>query len=63
MEGVTSKIIFDYVTIKNKVLCQKSEVITILKNRSTDVVVTIGAGDIDNLVGEIGKLLSENNEQ
>ncbi len=59
MEGVTSKIIFDLVTISDKTMCQKSELLAILKNRNTDIVVTIGAGDIDTLVGPIEELLSQ----
>ncbi len=59
MEGVTSKIIFDNVTISDKTLCQKSEVIDILRKRQTDVVVTIGAGDIDTLIEPIRELLNQ----
>jgi UDP-N-acetylmuramate--alanine ligase len=58
MEGVTSKIVFDDVTISDKIMCQKSELIDILKKRQTDVVVTIGAGDIDTLIEPIKTLLS-----
>ena len=50
MEGVTSDIIFDRVTISDKVLCKKEELLAILQSRKTDVVVTIGAGDIDTYI-------------
>ncbi len=59
MEGVTSKIIFDKVTIPAKQLATKDELIGILKNRKDlQVVLTVGAGDIDTKVVEIKKLLS-----
>ena len=60
IEGVTSKIIYDKVTIDDKCLCAKNEVINILKNRKTDVFLTLGAGDIDTLVKPIEELLKTN---
>ena len=58
IEGVTSKIIFDKVTIQDKCLCSKGDVINILKNRKIDVLLTLGAGDIDTLVEPIEKYYS-----
>jgi UDP-N-acetylmuramate--alanine ligase len=49
IEGVTSKIIFDKVTIKNKIMCSKGDVIDVLKGRNINVLLTLGAGDIDTL--------------
>ena len=60
IEGVTSKMIFDQVTIDDKCLCSKEEVINILKNRKTGVLLTLGAGDIDTLVEPIEKMLKTN---
>jgi len=57
IEGVTSKIIFDKVTIANKQLCQKENLLNILKTKNTDVLVTFGAGDIDRFVQPIRELL------
>lgn len=48
--GITSKIIFDEVTLKDKTLCTKEEVIELIKTKELDVLVTFGAGDIDRLV-------------
>lgn len=56
IEGITSEIIFNKVHLSDKTLCQKSEVLDILKTRPIDVVVTIGAGDIDQLIQPITKL-------
>ena len=60
MEGVTSKIIFDKVTIPDKVLATKNELIDLLKNRNDlNVVMTVGAGDIDTKVKEIKDMLEQ----
>lgn len=53
IEGVTSKIIFDKVTCP-KTLCQKSELLNILKGKKgIEVLLTIGAGDIDQMLPNI----------
>ena len=57
IEGVTSKIIFDKVSIGDKTLCPKSETVNFLKNKEIDILLTLGAGDIDTLVEPIGKML------
>ena len=56
--GVTSKIIFDKVTIQDKVLCSKESIISEIGKRDYDVVLTLGAGDIDQLVLPIMKYLN-----
>ena len=57
IEGVSSKIIFDKVNIENKILCSKSELINILKQQDLQVVLTLGAGDIDRLVQPVKEYL------
>ena len=57
MPGVTSQLIFDQVTLENKVLIGKSEVVSELKDRELEVLVTIGAGDIDREVPKIKEYL------
>jgi len=58
MEGVSSKIIFDKIENQNKILVKFEDVIKTLKNKQLDIVLTVGAGSIDNLVGEIKILLN-----
>jgi len=58
IEGVTSQIIFDKVTIANKQLCKKENLLNILKMKKLDVLVTFGAGDIDRFVQPIVELLN-----
>jgi UDP-N-acetylmuramate--alanine ligase len=60
MEGVSSNIIFDKVTLENKILCSKDAVTGLLKDKTLGVVLTLGAGDIDQLVEPVQKLLETN---
>jgi UDP-N-acetylmuramate--alanine ligase len=57
IDGVSSKIIFDKVTIRNKILCQRGDVISELKKKKVEALLTLGAGDIDQLVEPITKYL------
>lgn len=57
--GITSEIIFDKIKNENKILCTKSNLIEVLKNRTLDVLMTFGAGDIDELVEPIKKQFSK----
>jgi UDP-N-acetylmuramate--alanine ligase len=58
IEGVTSKVIFDKVTIKDKVLCTKIDLMSVLEKEETDILVTVGAGDIDTFVKPIKEMLT-----
>lgn len=58
IEGVTSQIILDKVTIANKQIASKGELLEILKNKNNlEVLITVGAGDIDTKINEIKNLL------
>lgn len=59
IEGVTSKIIFDRVTNPNKTLTTKAELLDTLKNIEFDVLVTLGAGDIDLYIPQIKEFLQK----
>lgn len=58
IEGVTSALIFDKVKLKNKILCAKNELLELIKNRNIEVLLTLGAGDIDKMVRPIRDLLT-----
>lgn len=59
IEGVTSEIIFEKVTCK-KTLCHKSDLLELLKSRNDiEVLLTIGAGDIDQMLPQIKEVLQE----
>ena len=53
--GVTSGLIFNKMRLKNKKMLEKSDIPEKLDVNNLDVLLTIGAGDIDSLVGPIEK--------
>ena len=59
--GVTSEMITNKMTTKNKRLMSKTELLDWIKNEFTGrqgcVLITAGAGDIDGMVGLIRKVL------
>jgi UDP-N-acetylmuramate--alanine ligase len=64
--GVTSQIIFDDVTAPEKALIRKEELLGYIDGLSLtekEVFVTLGAGDIDRLVGPLAQLLTEKHEK
>ena len=59
LPGVTSEIIFDKITSKEKVLLKKAELLDFLENKELDVLVTLGAGDIEHLLPAIKQMLEK----
>ena len=59
MEGITSQWLLNKIENKNKKLVQKTELIDLLKNSDATVIVTIGAGDIGEMVANIKIQLDE----
>lgn len=57
IEGVNSQLILDRVTIKNKVLVEKQDLMECIKSRKIDCLVTFGAGDIDRFITPIEEYL------
>jgi len=60
MEGVTSEWLLNKVDNQNKKLVSKENVIGSILESDAQIIVTIGAGDIGELVGSIKKALNEN---
>lgn len=59
IEGVTSQLIYD--NLKSgvkKAMIHKDEVIDFVKNHQFDVLIVLGAGDLDNQVPQITKILN-----
>lgn len=54
--GVTSELIFNQVKLDNKTLCNKDQLVGELKKRHIEVLITLGAGDIDKLVEPIAEM-------
>lgn len=57
IEGVTSKMILDKVRCKNKKLLSKNQLLEELHKQKIEVLLTLGAGDIDQLVELIKEIL------
>ena len=58
IKGVSSKIIFDKIKNKNKILINKNNLLDFIKQKTDfEVLVTLGAGDIDKLVKPIKNIL------
>lgn len=51
--GITSQLIFNEITTSNKILCTKETLFETLKTRNFEVLITLGAGDIDRLLPDI----------
>ena len=60
IEGVSSKLIFEHLRPgMEKTLCKKEEVLDILKSKDIEVLITLGAGDIENYAPQICEILNE----
>jgi UDP-N-acetylmuramate--alanine ligase len=58
--GVTSELIYD--NLKQgveKSIINKADALDLVKSRNFDVLVTLGAGDLDNMVPEMEKIIKE----
>jgi UDP-N-acetylmuramate--alanine ligase len=53
IEGISSKVLFDKIRISEKQMVQKSDIIQKLETIKPEVLLTMGAGDIDQLVDSI----------
>ncbi len=57
IDGINSQMLLDKMKSKNKYLVKKENVIEFLKTKQCQVVMTLGAGDIDSLIEPIETLL------
>ncbi len=58
--GVTSQLIYDNLRPGiEKTMCSKEELLDVLRTRKTEVLITLGAGDIDNYVPQIYEMLKD----
>jgi UDP-N-acetylmuramate--alanine ligase len=60
--GVTSEIIFSNVTIEEKVLLNKEELMDYLQNEPVDTLITFGAGNIDRYIKPITEMLCQRSQ-
>lgn len=55
--GITSQYLLDMISSKQKILLQADEVISYVKSNKSDVLLTLGSGNIDRLVPQIEESL------
>lgn len=60
IEGVSSQLIYDHLRPDiEKTLCKKEEITEVLRNKNIEVLITLGAGDIENYAQDICKILNK----
>ena len=60
IEGISSQLIYDNLRPGiEKTLCKKEEILEILKGKEIEVLITLGAGDIENYAASICEILDE----
>lgn len=57
MPGVTSSVLLEKISCEEKQICQKDELIKTIQNIEPELLVTMGAGDIDRFVPQLEILL------
>ena len=58
IEGVTSKLIYDNLRPGiEKQIIQKADALQFVKDHNFDVLIVLGAGDLDNLVPQMAEIL------
>lgn len=60
IEGVTSSLIYDNCKAPEKYICEKADLIDLIGKLKPELLLTMGAGDIDRLVKPIKEFLSGN---
>jgi UDP-N-acetylmuramate--alanine ligase len=59
VEGVTSKMLLDKITLADKKILTKAETLAHIKAEMPELVLTVGAGDIDQLVEPLKQILGD----
>ncbi len=57
IEGITSQTLLDKVQMSNKRICLKAELINLIDSEKPELLITMGAGDIDRFVEPLEKLI------
>jgi len=58
IEGVNAGLIFNKVKLTDKIMCSSDQLLSRLRDMDIQVLITLGAGDIDTLVDPIKKMYS-----
>ena len=57
IEGITSAALLDKVSLQDKCLCSKADLINLIECEKPELLITMGAGDIDRFVEPLEKLI------
>ncbi|RZL50469.1 MAG: UDP-N-acetylmuramate--L-alanine ligase [Pedobacter sp.] len=58
IQGIDSQMLLDKMTMTNKELCGKDLVVAHIKNKKPELLLTVGAGDIDTLIEPLKNTLN-----
>lgn len=61
IEGVTSEIVFKKINCANKIMLSKEKLVEYVENHIPEVLLTLGAGDIDTCVLPLRNMLAKKN--
>ena len=59
IEGVSSQVLLNRVPLERKCLCRKEDLLDTIASRRPELLVTMGAGDIDRFVEPLQKMISQ----
>lgn len=58
LEGIDSKFLLDKINLKNKQICGKDFVVQYVKDTKPELILTVGAGDIDTIIETLKNTLN-----
>lgn len=58
IEGISSAALLQRASLSSKTTCSKSELLTLIEARKPELLITMGAGDIDRFVEPIQKMIA-----
>ena len=58
LEGIDSKFLLDKINLKNKQICGKDFVVQYVKDTKPELILTVGAGDIDTIIEPLKNTLN-----
>ncbi|MDE6341457.1 MAG: UDP-N-acetylmuramate--L-alanine ligase [Muribaculaceae bacterium] len=59
--GVDSRMVLDDVKCENKAFCERKNLLNYIKNRNFDIIMTLGAADLNVLLPDICRIVTANN--
>ncbi len=59
LEGVSAHMLLDKIKIKDAIVCPKDKILKHISELRTEILITMGAGDIDRLAGPVKELLTQ----